>query len=452
MSTSTRGPETLLRALAHPRFLLTAWPWKGLAHTLSGLVFTVVLFTVAAPLYLPWILFFVVLITRPDSLGAITALVFAGGTVGVLFGPLVALPVGIVERWRLQLIHDDVPASGHRDPAAPGLGPWLHTRYSEGATWRELLYTGLTVLTHTVAGFMIANFALFALLLALAPFLVEETTQGMTLGPVTLHTTEEALPYTLLAPVCAVAALYLSGLFAGLQGLMARTLLTGPPREVLRAELNEVNDSRARLTSAFEYERRRIERDLHDGAQQKLIALQMDLGMARLDLEQDSEAERRVGTAQARAEELIDELRELVRGIHPRVLADRGLPAALGELADRCPVPVTVEADLPRRRPTHVESTAYFAVAEALTNVYKHTEATAATVHAFLREEDDGDVLVVEVTDFGPGGADPARGSGLTGMSDRIAVMGGTMELSSPEGGPTRIRVELPCTTEHPRT
>lgn len=413
---------------------------------------TVVLFTVAAPLYLPWILLLVVTIVRPEgSLGAITALVLVGGATVALFGPLVGIPLGIVERWRLRLIHDDVPDSGHRTPREPGLGPWLRTRYGESATWREVAYAGLTVFTHAAAALVLVSFALSALLLALAPFLLEETIQKMTLGPITLHTTEEALPYTLLAPVCAVATLYLAGLFAGLQGLMARTLLTGPPPEVLRAELEEVNDSRARLVGAFEHERRRIERDLHDGAQQKLVALQMDLGMARLDLEEGSEADHRVTSAQVRTEELIDELRELVRGIHPRVLVDRGLPAALHELADHSSTPVTLDTDLPRRPPSHVEGTAYFVVAEALTNVHKHTEADAVTVHVHLREEDGEEDLIVEVTDRGPGGADPTRGSGLTGMADRVAVMGGTMELSSPEGGPTRIRVELPCATEGPQ-
>jgi signal transduction histidine kinase len=169
--------------------------------------------------------------------------------------------------------------------------------------------------------------------------------------------------------------------------------------------------------------------------------------MARLDLEEDGEADRRVASAQAKANDLIEELRQLVRGIHPRVLTDRGLPAALAELADHCPVPTRVDTEIPGRLPAHVEGTAYFVVAEALTNVYKHTEANAATVHARTGPgaPDEPDVLVVEVTDYGAGGADPAKGSGLTGLKDRVAVMGGTMELSSPEGGPTRIRVELPC-------
>ena len=174
--------------------------------------------------------------------------------------------------------------------------------------------------------------------------------------------------------------------------------------------------------------------------------------MARLGLEEGSEAENRVTSAQTRTEELIDELRELIRGIHPRVLVDRGLSAALNELVDRCSATVSIKTDLPHRPPPHVEGTAYFVVAEALTNVHKHTEAHTATVHAHLDVDGDEENVIVEVTDHGPGGADPARGSGLTGMADRVAVMGGTMELSSPEGGPTRIRVELPCTTEHPRT
>src|SRR5690625_2330962 len=450
---TTRAPEARLRALTDPRYLLTFWPWEGLAHILSGTVVAGVLFSVAAPLFLPWMLSLGLAVTRPDNhLVLIGVLVLVGVLLTVLFGPLVGIPAGIVERWRLRLLRDTMPAGGHRPSAEPGLGPWLRTRYGESASWREVAYAGSTVFTHAVFALVLANFAIFAFLLAISPVLAEETTQGMALGPVTLHTAEEALPYTLLAPVCIAVMLYLAGLFAGFQTLLARALITGPPPEVLRAELDEVNESRARLVSAFAHARRRIERALHDGTQPGLVAIRMDLGMARLGLEEGSEAENRVISAQTRTEELIDELRELIRGIHPRVLADRGLSAALNELADRCSATVSIKIDLPHRPPPHVEGTAYFVVAEALTNVHKHTEADTATVHAHLDVDGDEENVIVEVIDHGPGGADPARGSGLTGMADRVAVMGGTMELSSPEGGPTRIRVELPCTTEHLQT
>src|SRR5699024_2784444 len=132
-------------------------------------------------------------------------------------------------------------AGRHRPPTGPGLGPWLRTRYGESASWREVAYAGSTVFTHAVFALVLANFAIFAFLLAISPLLAEETTQGMALGPVTLHTAEEALPYTLLAPVCIAVMLYLAGLFAGFQTLLARALITVSPTEVLRADINKVS-------------------------------------------------------------------------------------------------------------------------------------------------------------------------------------------------------------------
>lgn len=445
-----RGSDTILRALLRPRFLLTAWPWRALAFSAGSMLVLGVLASVAGPLYVPWVVSFGLLFTAPETLvgGAGIALVLSGLVLGALFGPLLGLALGIVDRWRLGLLHDHVPPSGHRPVTEPGLAAWLRVRYTEAATWREVTYAAVSPLAHGIIAVVIASIVLFALLLGLAPLLLTDPAERVALGPVTLTSPQEALPYALAAPVLLVLALYANAFLAGIQGLIVRALITGPPPEQLRAELTEVTDSRARLVGAFEYERRRIERDLHDGAQQKLVTVQLDLGLARLDLEEDSEADRRVAAAHTRTGELIDDLRELVRGIHPRVLVDRGLPPALGELADHSPAPVTVETDLPHRLPAHVEATAYFVAAETLTNAYKHTEARTVTVHARMHGEGTEERLALEVSDDGPGGADPARGSGLTGMSDRIAVMGGTMELSSPQGGPTRLRVELPCRTD----
>ena len=443
-------PDTILRALLRPRFLLSAWPWRALAFNAGSMLVLGVLLSVAGPLYMPWAVSIGLMAVDTDTFlgGAGIALVLSGLVIGALFGPLLGLALGIVDRWRLGLLHDHVAPSGHRPVTEPGLTAWLRVRYTEAATWREVAYAAISPLTHGLTSFVVASLLLFTLVLGLSPLLLATSAETVVLGPVTLTSPQGALPYTLAAPVLLVAALYTNAFLAGLQGLIARALITGPPPEQLRAELTEVTDSRARLVGAFEHERRRIERDLHDGAQQKLVAVQMDLGLARLDLEEGSEADRRVTAAHTHIGELIDDLRELVRGIHPRVLVDRGLPAALGELADHNPAPATVETDLPRRLPAHVEATAYFVAAEALTNVHKHTEARAVTVHARIHGEGTEERLVLEVSDDGSGGADPARGSGLTGMADRIAVMGGTMELSSPPGGPTRVRVELPCQTD----
>jgi signal transduction histidine kinase len=439
-----RGPSTLLKALAGPRYLLSPWPWRSLAYVLTTLVVGGVLLFVALPVYMPWALF-IAMFGPQTSTGTLVFTFFLGLIMVLCFAPLVAIPLGILERRRLNLVMPDENSGGHRMPP-PGLWGWIRTRYSEAATWREVAYAAVMFPIAGIASMVTFTLAALALVLAISPFLLLDEPE-ISMAWTTLTSPAEALPYTLLSPLLAVLLLYCCGGMSYGHGVIARALLVGPPKEELRAELDQVTESRARLVNAFEYERRRIERDLHDGAQQRLVALSMDLGLARLDLDEGTEADQRVVAAQTKANELIDELRELVRGIHPRVLTDRGLPAALAELADRCPVPTRVECEIPRRLPAYVEVTAYFVVAEALTNVYKHTEANAATVHAAASPGAAGapDTLVVEVTDYGSGGADPGKGSGLTGLKDRVAVMGGTMDLSSPEGGPTRIRVELPC-------
>lgn len=209
----------------------------------------------------------------------------------------------------------------------------------------------------------------------------------------------------------------------------------------MRAELVEVARSRARLVDAFDSERRRIERDLHDGAQQRLVSLTLQLGLARLDLPADSPAAGTLATAHEQAKQAMVELREIVHGIHPQILTERGLPAALSELADRCSIPVTVRCEPSGRLPGQLEAAVYFVVAEALTNAARHSGATEVSVTV----EQRAGRVVVQVGDDGRGGADPNRGTGLTGLADRVAVVGGRMLLSSPAGGPTLLRVELPC-------
>ncbi|WP_304455232.1 sensor domain-containing protein [Nocardiopsis sp. YSL2] len=442
-------PRTLAQALARPRFLLTAWPWKALFHSGLTAVIGLAAIVVAAPVYVPWALVLGKMASAPWDTMEIGAPATAGFLVGLVMiaglSPLIALPLAALERRRLPFVSSGSVTSGHRTPP-PGLWGWVRTRYTESATWREVAYLFLVMPIGVLVLNVLAWTALLGAVMALAPLLVEERPGTvLSFGPYTAATADQALPLTLLSPLALAVLLYAAGILSQGHALVARALLVGPPREELRAELSEVTESRSRLVNAFEYERSRIERDLHDGAQQRLVALSMDLGLARLDLEESSEAHGHVAAAQAKVNELIEELRHLVRGIHPRVLTDRGLPAALAELADHCPVPTRVDTEVPGRLPAHVEGTAYFVVAEALTNVYKHTEANAATVHASTVRGEEGETLQVEVTDFGSGGADPAKGSGLTGLKDRVAVMGGTMELSSPEGGPTRIRVELPC-------
>ena len=211
----------------------------------------------------------------------------------------------------------------------------------------------------------------------------------------------------------------------------------------LVTRLQELRASRVRLVNAGDAERRRIERDLHDGAQGRLVSVNLLLGRLRLMVEGDADATALVDRAQSELRTGLAELRELARGIHPAVLTDRGLEPALAALAARAPVPVTVEADAERLPPT-VEIAAYFVVAEALTNVAKYARASAATVT--VRRA--GGVVRLEVADDGVGGADASRGSGLSGIADRVAALDGTIGIDSPPGHGTRVRVEIPYVVE----
>ncbi len=210
----------------------------------------------------------------------------------------------------------------------------------------------------------------------------------------------------------------------------------------LRVRVEELRASRARLVEAGVAERRRLERDLHDGAQQRLVALSLTLRLAQNSLRAQPEgAEALLSGAQQELALALSELRELARGIHPAVLSDRGLAAALEALAARSPVPVELEPMPPGRLPEPVEAAAYFMVSEALTNMAKHAHASRVTI----RVEQEGGHAVVEVADDGMGGADPDRGSGLAGLTDRIGALDGRLEVHSPPGRGTRLRAEIPC-------
>ncbi len=210
----------------------------------------------------------------------------------------------------------------------------------------------------------------------------------------------------------------------------------------VKAQLEEVRASRERIVQAADEERRRVERDIHDGAQQRLVSLSLALSLARARAAEVSpETVKTIAAAESELKEAIGELRELARGIHPAILTEAGLGPALESLADRCPVPVTMEVTLSGRLPPHVETTAYFVVAEALTNVAKHASASAVQLTVTVA---DGWLLLC-VSDNGSGGADPARGSGLRGLFDRVAALGGRLSIEADDTGGTRMTAELPC-------
>ena len=232
-------------------------------------------------------------------------------------------------------------------------------------------------------------------------------------------------------------------------GLLAagfsRVLLIGLAE--MRQTITVLTEQKAAAVSAEATALRRLERDIHDGPQQRLIRLAMDLGRARQQLDTDPDSlAHSLDEAIGQTRETLDELRALSRGIAPPVLADRGLPSALAALAGRCTVPVDLAVDPQLGTPQGrldpaVENTAYFSVAEALTNVAKHSGAASCRVTV----ANGPDSLGIEIVDDGDGGAHVAKGHGLAGLSDRVRATGGTLTVTSPDGGPTEIRVEVPC-------
>jgi signal transduction histidine kinase len=209
----------------------------------------------------------------------------------------------------------------------------------------------------------------------------------------------------------------------------------------LRARLEELKGSRERVIDAEQKERQRLERNLHDGAQQRLIALALDLGRLEEGLTDDPDAASRLEGARHEIALSLEELRDVARGIHPAVLSGHGLAVALESLAARASVPVRLTVDVEDRPPERVEVAAYYVASESLANIGKHARASSATVDVTRR---NGDV-VVEVVDDGIGGADTERGSGLRGLADRVEALSGRLRVWTPRGGGTRVRAEIPC-------
>jgi signal transduction histidine kinase len=238
-----------------------------------------------------------------------------------------------------------------------------------------------------------------------------------------------------------VAAPWLTAGVAALDVRAARALL-GPSRaEELEHRVEHLTQTRAGVVDAADAERRRLERNLHDGTQQRLVSLAMNLGMARAQTATVEEAHEAIAEAHEEAKAALAELRNMIRGLHPPVLENRGLDAALSGIAARMPIPVRLTVHVPRRPAPTIEAVAYFVVSEGLTNVTKHAHATQADV--FVQQ--DGDRLHIIVTDDGVGGADPARGTGLAGLARRAESVDGILEIASPPGGPTLLTVDLPC-------
>jgi signal transduction histidine kinase len=253
----------------------------------------------------------------------------------------------------------------------------------------------------------------------------------------------------LLGVVTSVIWWYAAPVLMAIRSRMELALLAYSDTERLEQRVRTLTESRSELVDHSAAELRRLERDLHDGAQARLVALSISLGMAEATFDEDAEKARElVKDARATTAAAIGDLRSVVRGIHPPVLADRGLGGAVEAIALDMAVPVDVVVQLPGRPPAPVESAVYFAVAECLANTGKHAQAE----HAWIRLTHADGVLRAVVGDDGRGGADPTSGTGLRGVVRRLAAFDGTMRVSSPVGGPTLVHLEVPCALSSPKT
>lgn len=396
-----------------------------------------------------WVAWFTATVTLVPLMVALPLVILFPVAVAVAVPGLVANRYSAAfDRYRADVLLDQHLPS----PFPPGLpedrgsaGAWWKRFVGElrdGATWRALVYRGLSVLTSGVFAALLLVVWCIPLTALTAPVWIGVLPNDqIDLGPIHLSGTGGALISVLVGLVLLpIAPVVVRGVADAQRGLF-RTFLGPRGDQALTERISQVETSRARVVDAAEAERRRIERDLHDGAQQRLVALAMHLGMAKEKLGTDPDAAAAlVDEAHAEAKRALVELRDLARGLHPAVLTDRGLGPALSAVAARSAVPVEVRVDLRDRPDATTEGIAYFVVCEALANVAKHSAAERATVSIGRR----GDRLVVEVSDDGRGGA-TLDGSGLQGLRDRVQAVDGWLHVASPPGGPTTVTAELPC-------
>jgi signal transduction histidine kinase len=342
-----------------------------------------------------------VLIVVGIAVGVGTAVVWVGFPILLATTSFIRWSADRERAWLGSMLRVPLPPVERRSQEGlPLLRRWM-VRLSDPTTWRDLAY-----------------------LMAAFPLACAEL--GIALASIVL------LPM----------AIWVTPWLGWLHGELGLALL-GPDRTVrLEQKAERLQASRARGVDAAEAERRRIERDLHDGAQQRLVAVAMSLGRAKSKFDQDPNLVRElIDEAHSDAKLAVSELRDLARGIYPAVLGDRGLDAALSAQAAKSPIPVDVTVTVDPRPPAAVETTAYFIVGETLTNIAKHSGASEAEVKVWRTD----DHVVVEITDNGHGGAEVRPGGGLAGLADRAATIDGVITVVSPVGGPTVIRADLPC-------
>ncbi|MFE4332758.1 sensor histidine kinase [Streptomyces sp. NPDC056831] len=368
------------------RFALDRWTWKEIAHLLANLPMAIAGFVYTV---------FMIGIGVGLAVTVIGLPLLAAGLNG-------ARLIGKAERGRARAmlgVRIDEPSPMVLSRREQGFFPWLWSSLTDPVGWRAVLYS-----------FIRLPWGVLTFSVTLVSLLV--------LWPV--------LPY-------------IARLLTHADRAMARGLLS--PSDELERRIAELESDRGVVVDTAAADLRRIERDLHDGAQARLVALAMGLGLAKEKLTDDPEAAARmVDEAHGEVKVALQELRDLARGIHPAVLTDRGLDAALSAIASRCTVPVTVGVDLPARPAEAIEGIAYFTVSELLQNVSKHSAARSASVEVWR----SADRLLIQVTDDGQGGARMDGGTGMAGLAERLGAVDGLFVLDSPVGGPTTVTAELP--------
>ncbi|MFD3925858.1 sensor histidine kinase [Streptomyces sp. NPDC058614] len=425
--------ERRFRLPAPLRAPIEARSWREFGYVMLSLPLGILMFTYAVTMF---------------SLGAGLLITFLG--VPVLAAALAgSRGFGSLERARARgLLGVEVAEPEPLRMRTRGAWAWMGAMLKSGASWRHLLYT-VVQFPWSVFSFVVAlniwayGWALLTYPLWFWVFPMYGGQDGLQLYGDDTHSVYLNNPFE-IAVTAMVGLLFTMAspwIVRGLttvDAVMVRGLL-GPSK--LATRVVELESDRGVVVDTAAADLRRIERDLHDGAQARLVALAMDLGLAKEKLTEDPEAAARmVGEAHGEVKTALQELRDLARGIHPAVLTDRGLDAALSAVSSRCTVPVQVDVDLPTRPAPAIEGIAYFTVSELLQNISKHSRATRATVDVWRVENR----LMLQVVDNGVGGADGSGGSGLAGLAERLGAVDGILVVDSPVGGPTRITAELP--------
>lgn len=431
--------------MASPFYVFSAGPWIALATLLAQSIISGLVFTLTASL------------------------------IGIMLVPFAAIGFGLYERWRLKISGYGEIRDGHVSYPNDSFFDGLLFRLKEVATWREVGSLALTAVWGLIAGwfFLFVELGFLAVCVSLTYYTGIGNRLYIDWGQIFGLYSEQDFqrlqvanggeqlsgPFTEIAPelwwVFPIAMLIGLVIFAYLNGLLAATgaslskLILSPRPEEQEKQLAQLAASRTKIVDAFETERRRIERNLHDGVQQELVNLNLRLGLAEMEAKgladsvQDERASRlveHVTEARARLAHAQNALRDTVRGIYPPVLEDYGLRAALDELAHHTLIPVHLTYDAPERLPQQIERAAYYMVTEAVTNTLKYAQAQHILMTVAVVEN----LLVLSLEDDGIGGANLEGGTGLAGLVERAAALGGHAHIDSPQGGPTRLTVSLP--------